>query len=217
MLLRSRKLTFFLVSIALYCVVSVAQAPAPAHRPTSTPYTGDPSIFDSPAGSGAVANQARDGHPRNRTRQKCRRYRSRLGIFYGTGSAKSGDKGAVYPVDINPEAIQYIDARVKKEDPHNVKTILGKEDDPLLPAPVDAVLLLKTYHEVAQPIVLFRNLRKSLVKEARVGVIDRNGNGTDHGVGREVVVREMKEGGYKPGAAGRFRQRWNGLLFGIRG
>jgi hypothetical protein len=28
-------------------------------------------------------------------------------------------------------------------------------------------------------------------------VIDRNGNGTDHGVGRDVVVREMKEAGYK--------------------
>ena len=64
-------------------------------------------------------------------------------------------------------------------------------------ARVDAVLLLKTYHEVAQPIVLFRNLRKSLAKEAKVGVIDRNGNGTDHGVGRDVVVREMKEAGYK--------------------
>jgi hypothetical protein len=48
MLLRSRKLTVVLVFIALYSVVSFAQAPAPAHRPTSTPYTGDPSIFDRP-------------------------------------------------------------------------------------------------------------------------------------------------------------------------
>jgi SAM-dependent methyltransferase len=217
MLLRSRKLTFFLVSIALYCVVSVAHAPAPAHRPTSTPYTGDPSIFDRPGRA---------------ERLQIKRVMDILGIAPGRSVAdigaasgfftvlaarRVGDKGTVYAVDINPEAIQYIDARVKKEDLHNVKTILGKKNDPLLPAPVDAVLLLKTYHEVAQPIVLFRNLRNSLVKEARVGVIDRNGNGTDHGVGREVVVREMKEGGYKPGAAGRFRQRWNGLLFGIRG
>jgi hypothetical protein len=74
---------------------------------------------------------------------------------------------------------------------------LSKADDPLLPAPVDAVLLLKTYHEIAEPMVLFRNLRHSLAKEAKVGVIDRNGNGTDHGVGRDVVVREMQEAGYK--------------------
>ena len=28
-------------------------------------------------------------------------------------------------------------------------------------------------------------------------MIDRNGNGADHGVGRDVVVREMKEAGYR--------------------
>ncbi len=59
------------------------------------------------------------------------------------------------------------------------------------------MLLLKTYHEVAQPVTLFRNLRHSLAKDAKVGVIDRNGDGTNHGVGRDVVIREMKEAGYK--------------------
>jgi predicted methyltransferase len=119
------------------------------------------------------------------------------GFFTVLAARKVGDKGMVYAVDINPQAIQYIDARLKKEDLHNVKTVLGKADDPLLPALVNAVLLLKTYHEIAEPIVLFRNLRHSLAKEAKVGVIDRNGNGTDHGVGRDVVVREMQEAGYK--------------------
>jgi hypothetical protein len=28
-------------------------------------------------------------------------------------------------------------------------------------------------------------------------VIDRNGNGTNHGVGRDIVIREMKDAGYK--------------------
>ena len=113
----------------------------------------------------------------------------------GTQNVERVD-GLVYAVDINPEAIQHIDARLKKEDLHNVKTILGKPNNPLLPASVDAVLLLKTYHEVAQPIVLFRNLRHSLAKDAKVGVIDRNGDGANHGVGRDVVIREMKAAGY---------------------
>ena len=196
MLLWSRKLSL-LIFVAILCVSSIAQIPAPAHRPTSTPYTGDESIFDSPGRA---------------DRLQINRVMDILGIVpgksvadIGAGSGfftvlaarRVGDKGMVYAVDINPEAIQYIDARLKKEDLHNVKTILGKEDDPLLPPGVDAVLLLKTYHEVAQPIVLFRNLRHSLAKDAKVGVIDKNGNGTDHGVGRDVVVREMKEAGYK--------------------
>ncbi len=79
----------------------------------------------------------------------------------------------------------------------NVKTVLSKPDNPELPADsIDAVLLLKTYHEVANPIVLLRNLRTSLRPNARVGVIDRNGNGEDHGVQKEVVIREAQKAGY---------------------
>ena len=64
------------------------------------------------------------------------------------------DTGTVYAVDINPAAIRYIESRIRKENLRNVKPILGRPDNPLLPGTVDAVLLLKTYHEVAQPIVL---------------------------------------------------------------
>ena len=61
---------------------------------------------------------------------------------------------------------------------------------------MDAVLLLKTYHEVAQPVVLLRKLRGALRPGGKVGVIDRNGNGENHGVSRDVVIREAKEAGY---------------------
>jgi SAM-dependent methyltransferase len=109
-----------------------------------------------------------------------------------------GAGSLVYAVDINPEAVKYIGERAEKEQLRNVKPILSKPDDPLLPASsVDAVLLLKTYHEVAQPVALLRNLRAALRPGAKVGVIDRNGNGEDHGVGRDVVIREAKEAGYK--------------------
>jgi hypothetical protein len=94
------------------------------------------------------------------------------------------------PSIINPEAIRYIESRIRKENLRNVKPILGRPDNPLLPGTVDAVLLLKTYHEVAQPIVLLRNLRASLSPGAKVGVIDRNGNGETHGVARDIVIRE---------------------------
>ena len=44
------------------------------------------------------------------------------------------ETGLVYAVEINPEAIRYINQRIQKEHLHNVKTILSKPDDPLLPA-----------------------------------------------------------------------------------
>jgi predicted methyltransferase len=194
---------FILSAVLVFHVHSVlAQSQAPAmpqaeQRKTSTPYTGDLSIFDSPG---------RD------ERLQINRVMDILGITpgktvadIGAGSGwftvraakRVGDSGIVYAVDINPEAIQYIAVRIRKEDLHNVKPILGKPDDPLLPAAVDAVLLLKTYHEVAHPIQLLRNLRASLAEGAKVGVIDREGNGENHGIAREVVIREANEAGFQ--------------------
>ena len=120
------------------------------------------------------------------------------GWFTVRAAKRVTDSGAVYAVDINPKAITYIENRAQKEQLHNVKTVLGKPDDPSLPNhAIDAVLLLKTYHEVAEPVALMRNLRASLAPGAKVGVIDRNGNGEDHGVAREVVIHEADEAGYK--------------------
>jgi hypothetical protein len=41
------------------------------------------------------------------------------------------------------------------------------------------------------------NLRPSLAAGARVGVIDRNGNGGNHGIARYIVIREANEAGYR--------------------
>src|ERR1700719_712950 len=166
-------------------------------RKTSNPYTGDLSIFDS---------RGRDERLQiNRVMDILAIVPGKTVADIGAGSGwftvraakRVGDAGTVYAVDINPEAIRYIESRIQKESVRNVKTILGKPDNPLLPAPVDAVLLLKTYHEVAQPVALLRNLRSSLKPGAKVGVIDRNGNGENHGVAREVVIREANQAGYQ--------------------
>src|SRR5215469_3190377 len=184
-----------------FCTVAVwGQNTAPAQtarRATSTPYTGDLSVFDSPG---------RDA------KLHINRVMDILGIARGKGVAdvgagsgwftvraarRVGPSGTVYAVDINPEAVRYIDARVHRESLVNVKTILSKPDDPMLPKEaVDAVLLLKTYHEVADPIALLEHLRPALRPGARLGIIDRNGNGTDHGVGRRIVVEEAARAGY---------------------
>jgi ubiquinone/menaquinone biosynthesis C-methylase UbiE len=119
------------------------------------------------------------------------------GWFTVRAAQRVGASGQIYAVDINPEAIQYINGRVKKEQLENVKAILSKPDDPLLPGnSIDAVLMLKTYHEIAHPVTLLRNLRPALHPGAKLGIIDRNGNGADHGIGKDVVIREAKEAGY---------------------
>ena len=177
---------------------SAPVAPPSQQRKTSEPYTGNLSVFDSPG---------------REDRLQINRVMDILGIApgkavadIGAGSGwftvraakRVGAAGVVYAVDINPEAVRYVGDRARKEQLQNVKTILSQPDNALLPAnSVDAVLLLKTYHEVAQPVTLLQNLRAALRPGTKVGIIDRNGNGEDHGVGREIVIREAKEAGYK--------------------
>jgi ubiquinone/menaquinone biosynthesis C-methylase UbiE len=166
-------------------------------RPTSTPYTGDLSIFDSAGREQRLQIDRVMDILGMEPGKNVADIGAGSGWFTVRAARRVGTAGTVYAVDINPEAIQYIDDRVKKESLSNVKTILSKADDPLLPAAsVDAVLLLKTYHEVADPITLLEHLRPALKPGGRVGVIDRNGNGTDHGVSRKVVVEEAEKAGY---------------------
>jgi ubiquinone/menaquinone biosynthesis C-methylase UbiE len=175
---------------------AAAQEAAP--RKTSRPYTGDLSIFE---------DADRDN------KLQVQRVMDILGVVpgahvadIGAGSGwfavraakRVGDGGVVYAADINPEAVAYINRRVEQENISNIHTVLASADDPKLPAnSLDCVLLLKTYHEVAYPVLLLESLRKSLRANARVGVIDRNGNGEDHGVAREVVIAEASKAGYR--------------------
>jgi predicted methyltransferase len=167
-------------------------------RPTSTPYSGDLSIFE---------------YPDRDKKLQIDRVMDLLGITPGKNvadigagsgwftvraSRRVGPTGAVLAEDINPLAIEYIGKRVLKEDLSNVRTVLGAPDDPRLPSgSVDAVLMLKVYHEIAHPVPTMKALQRALRPGAKVGIIDRNGNGENHGLNRDVVVKEMREAGYK--------------------
>ena len=195
---RFATLAVLLAGLTVPSLVAAQSTAPPAERKTSTPYTGDLSIFDSPG---------RD------ERLQVSRVMDLLGIQPGKNVADIGagsgwftvraarrlaGSGTVYAVDINPEAIKYIEQRAKKAQLHNIKPVLSKPDDPQLPAnSIDAVLLLKTYHEIASPVALLSKLRASLKPGAKVGIIDRNGNGEDHGVSKDVVVREAAQAGYE--------------------
>ena len=200
-----RKTSISFVALVLFagCLSAISvwaqntAAPAP-ERKTSTPYSGDLSIFDYPDRDQKLhINQVMDLLGIS-TGKNVADIGAGSGWFTVRAARQVTATGTVYAVDINPAAISYIDTRAQKEKLTNIKTVLGAEDNPKLPAnSVDAVLLLKTYHEVAKPVDLLRNLRSALKPGARVGIIDRNGNGENHGVQKQVVIHEAQEAGYR--------------------
>lgn len=210
----SQQLRRVLLLVALIALVVVSaprarsQEPVPtppatvkadsAQRPTSTPYTGDLSIFDTPDRDKKLQVERVMDILNIHEGSTVADIGAGSGWFTVRAAKRVGDPGTVYAVDINPEAIKYINDRTQKNGIHNVRTIVSTPDDPKLPAnSVDSVLILKTYHEIADPVRLLENLRKSLRTGARVGIIDRNGNGEDHGVDKKVVEQEAGRAGYR--------------------
>src|SRR5579859_3489418 len=180
----------------------LAQTPAPAapqtERPTSKPYSGDLSIFEYP-------DRDKKLHV-DRVMDLLEITPGKVVADIGAGSgwftvraaARVGAGGAVYAEDINAAAIDYITQRAAREKLPNIHPVLGTVDNAKLPAnSVDAVLILKTYHEFEHPMTIMQKLKASLRPGAKIGIIDRNGDGTDHGIMPDVVEREMAQAGYK--------------------
>ena len=83
-----------------------------------------------------------------------------------------GPNGRVYAEDIQPQMIESISRRVTREGLANVRTILGTPSDPKLPPALDAVLIVDTYPEIADPVTLLRNVAASLGTNGRLGIVN---------------------------------------------
>jgi cyclopropane fatty-acyl-phospholipid synthase-like methyltransferase len=166
-------------------------------RPTSEPYTGSLSIFEDPKRADKLQIDRVMDILAIREGSAVADIGAGSGWFTVRAARRVGPPGVVYAVEINEEYVNHIRSRAEKENLANVRTVLGKEDDPLLPqASVDSILLLKTYHEFSKPISMLRAMRKAMRKDALLGIIDRNGAGDDHGVKSDAVKKEALVAGF---------------------
>jgi ubiquinone/menaquinone biosynthesis C-methylase UbiE len=194
-----RNLLFTLFALAIvFAPKFQAQTQAPAAHPTSTPYAGDLSIFEDPGRA---------------QRLQIDRVMDLLGLKPGSTVADIGAGGGWFSVraarrvapggrviaeDINPKYIASIQQRAQREHLANIETLLGTPDDPkLAPGSLDAALMLKVYHEIAHPQLLLANLRAALKPGARFGIIDKNGNGADHGLNEPILRAEVESAGFR--------------------
>jgi ubiquinone/menaquinone biosynthesis C-methylase UbiE len=112
-----------------------------------------------------------------------------------------GPNGLVLAEDIQHPMIQAIKIRVDRIGLKNVTTVLGTPNDPRLPVPVDAVLIVDAYHEMEQPVALLRNVLISLKPTGRIGIVDFTKDGGGPGpamedrVDPEDVIRDAQAAG----------------------
>ena len=131
-------------------------------------------------------------------------------------------RGRVYGVDIEPDMVKYLADRARREGLRNLISVNGAPDDARLPHKVDLVLMVDTYHHIAQREAYFRKLAQSLNPGGRVAIIDFNaqsemGPPPAERVAPARVVAEMEAAGFVLLGEHHFLPRQYFLTFQLKG
>jgi ubiquinone/menaquinone biosynthesis C-methylase UbiE len=84
-----------------------------------------------------------------------------------------GDQGRIYANDIDPNALDHLKERCRKNGLANIETVLGKLDDPLFPRTgLDMVFMVWTFHMMEKPVEMLRSLLPYLRPGALVVMVE---------------------------------------------
>ena len=140
--------------------------------------------------------------------------------YYTFRIAEKVPAGKVYAVDIQKEALDYINTKASEQKVNNIITILGTEKSPNLPAStLDLVLMVDVYHELSFPKEMLQNIRKSLKPGGKLLLIEYRGEDPKvaikplHKMTVAQVKKEMNANGFKLSTNGQFLNIQHFLVF----
>jgi len=138
--------------------------------------------------------------------------------YFAVRLAKAPAKPIVYAVDIEPAMVAHLKARAERERLPNVLPVLGRADSPELPEPVDLVLVVDTYHHIADRPNYFEKLRESMKPDARLAIIDfrkdsPEGPPVEYRFEPEEISRELAIAGFELVATHPFLPRQHFLIY----
>jgi SAM-dependent methyltransferase len=121
--------------------------------------------------------------------------------YFASRFAHMAPQGRVYAVDTEPDMVEYLTARAKREGLKNLEAVQGEVADARLPRKVDLAVFVDVYHHVAERERYLRRLRGSLREAGRVAVIDFRmdapiGPPVAGRIAPEQVKREFADAGY---------------------
>jgi predicted methyltransferase len=117
-----------------------------------------------------------------------------------------GTAGRVYAVDINPEMIRHLDSRARDAGLSNVRTILARPDDPLLPEPVDRFLVVNVWHHIDDRVGYLTRMASKLKPGGQVIVIDFHkrdlpvGPPVEMKIAKDDLITQMAAAGFQVAA-----------------
>jgi SAM-dependent methyltransferase len=107
----------------------------------------------------------------------------------------------VYANDIEEDYLRSIEKRCVDQGMTNVKTVLGSLTDPKLPpATLDIVIMVNVVHCLAEPVTLFRNIKKSLKPDGVIAIVEGSLEKYPDAAGewwpRSKLLKIYKDAGY---------------------
>lgn len=139
--------------------------------------------------------------------------------YFPVRIAKLIPQGRVWAIDVEPNLVNFLNKRAEKEKIHNLFSVLGTFDDPLIPEKVDTIFIVNTYHHIAKRKKYFENLKDSLTRDGKIVIIDFRKGKLPFGpkdemkISKENITAEMKIAGYKLAKAYDFLKYQNILVF----
>jgi ubiquinone/menaquinone biosynthesis C-methylase UbiE len=138
--------------------------------------------------------------------------------YFTVRLAKAVPRGTVYAVDIESSMLEHVRKRATDAGLANVVAVLASGTSANLPKPVDAVIVVDTYHHIPGRAAYFRELMKSLTPQGRVAIIDYRkdspeGPPPEFRFEPDQIIEEMKQAGYRLDVKHDFLPRQHFLVF----
>jgi cyclopropane fatty-acyl-phospholipid synthase-like methyltransferase len=92
--------------------------------------------------------------------------------YFSSRLARASAAPAVYAVDIEPSMVAYLKGRAAKEGLKNLTAVQASADGPNLPAPVDTILIVDTFHHIPNRVAYFTKLKASIKPGGKLAIVD---------------------------------------------
>ncbi|MFO7824927.1 MAG: class I SAM-dependent methyltransferase [Cyclobacterium sp.] len=141
--------------------------------------------------------------------------------YYTFRIAEKVPEGKIYAVEIQQDALDYIQEKAANLNFDQVVPLMGSEKSPNLPAnEMDLIIMVDVYHELEFPREMLQSIRESLKPDGKLLLIEYRGEDPEvaikplHKMTVDQVEKELTANGFELVKNGQFLNIQHFLVFG---
>ncbi len=142
--------------------------------------------------------------------------------YFSVRLARAAAAPKVFAVDLEPKMVEHLTKRAAAEGLTNITAVQASPASPNLPEPVDVVLVIDTYHHIADRPAYFAALKSRLTPGGRLAIVDFKKGGGGDGPPDEFrftpqqISGELAQAGYVLEQSHDFLPRQHYLVYRIK-